>query len=200
MLFPLLRTTKEPQWFNGPYLIEKQSNQGILLESNPYYWDYNHIFFKRIQIEWLPDVKQSYKLFQKGKIDWIGNPFYRLSSEMVIELQGKGELQMKSVARAFWIHINTSCPFLASSKIRQALSLSLDRSLIVNHIDPGSSPLYQPLPSSLSLYPNLFSDNNLPKSKKLFEQGLKEIKSSREGFPSVTLRYHINGNRKSLAE
>ncbi|MFZ0564879.1 MAG: peptide ABC transporter substrate-binding protein, partial [Chlamydiales bacterium] len=200
MLFPMLSTAREPRWFNGPYLIEKQTTQGILLESNPYYWDCHHVTLKSIQIECLSDAKQSYTLFQKGEIDWIGNPFCRLSSEMVVRLQEKGELQTRPVARTLWIYINTSHRFLASSKIRQALSLSIDRSLISKHIYPGNSPLYQPSPSSLSLCPNLFSDNNLPLAKKLFEEGLKEIKFTKETFPILTLSYHITAGRKSLAE
>ncbi|MFZ0565029.1 MAG: peptide ABC transporter substrate-binding protein [Chlamydiales bacterium] len=200
MLFPMLSTSKEPQWFNGPYLIEKQTPQGMLLESNPYYWDCHHIHLKRIQIEWFSDVKQSYTLFQNRKKDWTGNPFGRLSSEMVFQLQEKRELQTKPVARALWIYINTSYPFLASPKIRQALSLAISRSLIVKHIYPGNSPLYQPLPSSLSLSPNLFSDNNLTQAKKLFEEGLKEIKFAKEVFPPLTLSYHLTTGRKPLAE
>ncbi|MFZ0565995.1 MAG: peptide ABC transporter substrate-binding protein, partial [Chlamydiales bacterium] len=200
MLFPMLGTTREPRWFNGPYLIERQKAEGILLESNPYYWDYHHIFFKRVQIEWISDTKQSYTLFQKGKIDWIGNPFCWLSPEMVVELQKKGELQAQPVARTLWIYINTLYPCLASSKIRQALSLSIDRALIVKHIYPGNSPLYQPLPSSLSLCPNLFSDNNLPQAKKLFEEGLKEIKFAKEAFFPLILSYHDIASQIPLAD
>ncbi|MFZ0566000.1 MAG: peptide ABC transporter substrate-binding protein, partial [Chlamydiales bacterium] len=198
---PVTRDETEPTRFNGPFKVEKwERNNLLVLKANPFFWDSDKVSLREIEIQMVEDPLTSFLMYEKQKIDWNGNPFCRLSSEMVIELQEKGELQMKSVARAFWIHINTSCPFLASSKIRQALSLSLDRALIVNHIDPGNSPLFQPLPSSLSLCPNLFSDNNLLEAKKLFEEGLKEIKYSREEFPSVVLSFNINGNRKSLAE
>ncbi|MFZ0566260.1 MAG: peptide ABC transporter substrate-binding protein [Chlamydiales bacterium] len=200
MFFPMLNRAKEPQWFNGPYLIEKQTTQDILLESNPYYWDYPRIFFKSIQIECLSDVKQSYALFQKGEIDWMGSPLCGLTFEMIVQLQAKGELQKKPATRALWIYINTSCPCFVSSKIRKALSLSLDRSLIVKHIYPGDSPLYQPLPSSLSLCQNMFSDNNVRRAKKLFEEGLKEIKSTKEMFPPLTLSYPNTSGRESVAE
>ncbi|MFZ0564814.1 MAG: ABC transporter substrate-binding protein, partial [Chlamydiales bacterium] len=88
----------------------------------------------------------------------------------------------------------------ASSKIRQALSLSIDRSLISKQIDLGNTPLYQPLPSSISLCANLFSDNNITQAKKLFEEGLTEKKIAREAFSPITLSYPNTAGRKSLAE
>jgi len=62
------------------------------------------------------------------------------------------------------------------------------------------SLLPQPLPSSLSLCPHILVDNNLELSKKLFEEGLKEIKCSRETFPPITLSYPYVASFKPLAE
>ncbi|MFZ0564880.1 MAG: peptide ABC transporter substrate-binding protein, partial [Chlamydiales bacterium] len=198
---PIIRDEGEPIRFNGPFKLEKwKRNDHLLLKANPFFWDSDKVSLKEIEIQMVDDSLTSYLMYEKQKIDWVGNPFCKLSSEMIVQLQEKGELRTEPVARTFWIYINTSYPSLASSKIRQALSLSIDRSLITKHIYPGNPPLYQPLPSSLSLCRNLSSDNNLAQAKKLFDEGLKEIKSSRETFPPLTLSYHFTAGRKPLAE
>ncbi|MFZ0566259.1 MAG: peptide ABC transporter substrate-binding protein [Chlamydiales bacterium] len=198
---PVIFDGVEPTRFNGPFKVDKwERNNLLVLKANPFFWDSSKVSLSRIEIQMVSDPHTAFLMYEKQKIDWIGNPFCNLTPEMVIQLQGKGELQTKSVARALWVYINTLHPYLVSSKIRQALSLSLDRSLIANHIFPGNSPLYQPLPTSLSLSPNLFSDNNLRQAKRLFEEGLKEIKATREEFLPLTLSYPNTAGRKSFAE
>ncbi|MFZ0564813.1 MAG: peptide ABC transporter substrate-binding protein [Chlamydiales bacterium] len=198
---PVIREETEPARFNGPFKLGKwKKNDLLVLKANPFFWDSDKVSLREIEIQMVDDPHTSFLMYEKQNIDWIGNPFCNLTSEMVIQLQGKGELQAKSVARTLWVYINTSHPLLSTSKIRQALSLSIDRSLIAKHIYPGNSPLYQPLPLCLSLCPNLFSDNNLKQAKRLFEEGLKEIKSTREEFPILTLSYPNTIGRKSLAE
>ncbi|MFZ0565030.1 MAG: peptide ABC transporter substrate-binding protein [Chlamydiales bacterium] len=198
---PIIRDKTEPTRFNGPFKVGKWTRDTLLvLKANPFFWDHDKVSLSEIEIQMIGDPLTSFLMYEKQEVDWTGNPISRLSSEMIFQLQEKGELQNRSVARALWIYINTSHPYLASSKIRQALSLSIDRSLISEHIYPGNPPLYQPLPYSLSLYPNLFSDNNLTQAKKLFEEGLKEIKFDKETFPPLTLIYHFTAGRKPLAE
>ncbi|MFZ0565031.1 MAG: peptide ABC transporter substrate-binding protein [Chlamydiales bacterium] len=198
---PVTRDETEPTRFNGPFKVGKWTRGSLLvLKANPFFWDHEKVSLREIEIQMVEDPHTSFLMYEKQAIDWTGNPFCRLSSEMAFQLQEKGELKNKSAARALWIYINTSLPHLASSKIRQALSLSIDRSLISEHIYPGNPPLYQPLPFSLSLYPNLFSDDNLLEAKKLFEEGLKEIKLDRRAFPPLTLSYHFTAGRKPLAE
>ena len=119
---------------------------------------------------------------------------------MVLRLQKREELRQQSVAHALWIYLNTQCPSLASTKIRQALSLVIDRSLITERIYPCNIPLYKPLPLSLSLCSKTLSDNNLVRSKLLFEEGLRETQFSRKNFPPLILSYSLIAGRKSLAE
>ncbi|MFZ0565213.1 MAG: peptide ABC transporter substrate-binding protein [Chlamydiales bacterium] len=198
---PVIRNGTEPTRFNGPFKVHKwKRNSLLVLKANPFFWDSSKVSLSEIEIQMVDDPLTTLLMYEKQKIDWIGSPFCKLSSETIFQLQEKGELQNQPVARFLGIYINTSQPFLASSKIRQALSLSIDRSLISKHIDPGSSPLYQPLPSSFSLSPNLFSDNDIAQAKKLFEEGLQEIKSAREIFPFLTLNYPNAACCKPLAE
>ncbi|MFZ0565409.1 MAG: peptide ABC transporter substrate-binding protein, partial [Chlamydiales bacterium] len=137
---PVTRDEAEPTRFNGPFKVERWKRGSLLvLKANPFFWDSDKVPLSEIEIQMVDDPLTSFLMYEKQKIDWIGNPFCWLSSEMVVQLQEKGELQIQPVARTHWVYINTSHPFLSSSKIRQALSLSIDRSLIAQHIIPGNT-------------------------------------------------------------
>ncbi|MFZ0566149.1 MAG: peptide ABC transporter substrate-binding protein [Chlamydiales bacterium] len=198
--FPTIGNTQEPVWFNGPYLIQNHDYKKIVLECNPYYWAHSHIFFKHVHIDYIMDIETSYHLFLEGKIDWMGSPFCTLPSTMVVKLQEREILKKQSVALSLLAYLNTQSSFLRSVKIRKALSLVINRDFITQHIFPHNTPLYKPLPRSLSLAPKTLADDMTNPAKQLFEAGLKEIDSPKKSSPSLILCYPNTPGYKQLAE
>ncbi|MFZ0566150.1 MAG: peptide ABC transporter substrate-binding protein [Chlamydiales bacterium] len=198
---PVERAEAEPAKFNGPFIIDTwKRNNLLVLRKNFHFWDHDKVSLERIEVQMVDDPFTALLMYEKRKIDWIGHPFCQLSSEMAIQLREKQWLRQHPIALALWIYLNNECPTLSSIKVRQSLSLAIDRSLIAGHIFPYSTPLYKPLPLCFSLCSNSLSDNNISQSKHLFEAGLKEIELPKELLPTLTLSYPNTAGHKQLAE
>jgi oligopeptide transport system substrate-binding protein len=184
--FPLFGSLREPKWFNGPYLIREQSQEGILLERNPYFWAAKRPHFEQIDIRMQNSVETTQALFQKGEVDWLGDPLNILSPQQITELKNENKLRKQKVSRRFHIYFNTKHPALCSPLIRRALALSLDRSYICSHIFPDcipSAPFIQ----------------DKEEAKLLFEKGLEQMGLTRETFPPFTFTYSQQTRRGELA-
>jgi oligopeptide transport system substrate-binding protein len=195
---PLFDTSSTyPKVFNGPFVLKKLiPNEKILLKKNPLYFDVKNIKLNNIEISLISNVRTAFKLFQKGKLDFIGNPFTDLPEEII---QNSKEIKTRKVCAPHWIHLNTNHPKLKSKNIRKALSLAVDREYIANHI------LANACPNSLIITKELSALNNSPilkpeeKIQKLFAKGLLEIDCKQKDYV-LTLSYTPVARNAHLAE
>lgn len=184
--FPLFGSMQEPIWFNGPYLIREKNKEGIQLQRNPYFWNAKRIFFEEVNIRWHEDSTAYFPLFQEGKMNWIGDPLNTLTPVLIRQLEHEGKLLRQEACRRFLVYFNTKHPILASTWIRKALSLAIDRSLICSDIFIHSSPLFPLLPDK-------------EEANVYFERGLRELGLTRETFPALTFSYSHQARREKLA-
>jgi oligopeptide transport system substrate-binding protein len=192
---------KEPRQFNGPFLIKEWRRGDYLqLAPNPYYWDHEHISLKQIDILMVQNVMTAFSLFEKNEVDWTGYPLGVLPAELVNHLQVQNILISQPVARAYWMFLNTEKTHLSSPSIRRALSLALNRSIIATHVMVDGRPLSKPIPSMLLPSSAIPLKEDLLEAQAEFEQGLKELGLTKETFPSLTINYSQQANRKSFAE
>ncbi len=56
---------------NGPFLITSKSDQEIVLDKNPYYWDAVNLGIDRIRIRFIDDKTQATDQYLAGHIDWV---------------------------------------------------------------------------------------------------------------------------------
>lgn len=176
VFFPLFGSHQEPKWFNGPYLVQERKRHSITIKRNPYFWNTQGQFFESMEISWEYDLSKTFELFQENKIDFIGDPIGNLKPEMLEVLHRQGALQKAATQRDYLLFFKTTHPLLSSSKIRRALSISIDRKMICKTCCPGSIPYSPEKPL-------------LEEASRLFEEGLKELKISKEEFPILTFSY-----------
>lgn len=201
--FPIYtHTEKEPTVFNGPFIVDEwKKSSHLSLKPNPEYWDRKNIALNKIEISFIEDINTAYSLFEKGDIDWIGVPFCPLSAEIIAHEKMKKRLKSQPIGRSFWIFLNTEEPLLASSTIRKALSLAVDRSAITDHILIGGCPSFKPL--SAKLLPRTSDSTiqeNAEQAKSEFETGLLELGLDRKSCPPLEISYSQQSMRKQLAE
>lgn len=193
LFFPVLE--EAPTVFNGPFLVDSwKCDDCLILKCNPYFWDYSNIGIDRIEITMITNPQCLLPLFEKGEIDWIGNPICALDPEQMIHIK-KNSVDS---SRFFWLYLNTQFYPLSSPHIRRALSLSLNREDICRHILIGDQALYTPLPTLLSALEPIIE--NEEDAKIIFQKGLEDLQLSKETFPPLTLRCFYGAGVKPLAE
>ncbi len=183
---PLFGSLREPKWFNGPYLIREQTEEKILLERNPYFWDAERIYFDQIEMRKEANPRTLFRLFQQGEIDWYGEPFHSLSTDQIRELQKKQLIAKLNVKRQFVLYFNTKHPLLSSSFARKAFSLCLDRSYITARFFPYSLPSEPKGASKVE-------------ARQLMKKALKELGLSQGNTPPLTFSYCDPQHKEAFA-
>ena len=83
--------------FNGPYMLGSwKKGDTLVLEANPFFWDHEGVRLKRVEIFMVKDSATAFSLYQEGIIDWIGDPFSWLPSEILASEIAEGRLFKKS--------------------------------------------------------------------------------------------------------
>ena len=194
---PLKAPTEEPTVFNGPFVIKKwEKGISLQLEPNTLFWNRSSVHLPQINISCVTDPMTALYLYEKGQIDWIGDPISPISNEATVQLREKGLALARPVDRFYWIYLNPSHPLLQSVKIRKALYLSINREEITKHIFQGAEPLLTPVHQSVIPYKP--EQEDLERARCLFKEGLEELNI--HNTPSFTLSYAQYANVKPLAE
>jgi len=199
--FPLFVPFKEKEgevFGSGPYMVAQwQKDACLTLKLNPFFWDHDHMHIKNVKISMIKDEMTAFYLYEKGEIDWIGDPFSPLPSDTLASEIAKGSLSKQPIIRPLWIYLNTEVFPLSSPLIRHALSSVINRRLIAEHIFIGTDALFTPLPKCFSSEASDPNDDDLAKGQKLFQEGLKELGLTKETFPPITLSCcHLNKHKK----
>jgi len=196
-LFPAPKhiAEKDPKWCtkpefvcNGPFMLSKwRINSEINLVKNPLYWDKEHVYLDGIDLLICQNHQTALSLFEKGDLDWVGDPFMRISYDCSYPiLKEKGPDTMSY----FFVFNTEKYPF-NNKKFRKALSYAIDRSAIVENVfhdtaQPRMSVL--PFPLRLNKEP-YFQDNNTNLAKRLFEESLEDMGETIESLPEIELLY-----------
>lgn len=135
----------------GPFSLKnwKLKNE-IVLEPNPTYWDRQQVKIKQIKFLVIADSQTCMHMYESGDIDWLGSPLTPLPIEANESLAARGLLQVYSGSSTYWLHCNLRHPLLKNAKARQALSMALDRSTLVQSLGLQHEPAYRLVPPVLS--------------------------------------------------
>ncbi|MFZ0565842.1 MAG: ABC transporter substrate-binding protein, partial [Chlamydiales bacterium] len=110
-----------------------------------------------------------------GEYDWVGEPFSRLTNEMIDQLKQLKQIQKRAVVRPFWLYLNTKDKVLKSNLIRQAIAHCIDRVSITQNSLREDTPLFTPTPSRISSNTHFFPGKDPEKAKILFKEGLSKL-------------------------
>lgn len=187
---------------NGAFkLVHWQPKFNIKFEKNPYYWENSEINLQCIDMSVIADVSTEVLLFEKQHIDWLGQPWApNILPEARDKLIAENKLSSYEVAGTCWLLINTESFPLNNVKLRQALSLALNKESIIKYILKGNqTSATSALPKSLSSLPKYLLDTqaNISLAKKLFDEALLELNLTTDSFPQITLIYPSSNTRRA---
>ncbi len=111
----------------GPFVLTKWDHeQQLVLEKNPNYWDAANVKLDKVTLNIVKDPSTGLNLFESGKTDYAD-----IKGEDMKNYEGKPELMMKSELVTGYLNFQQKkVPAFANKKVRQALSMAIDRSLI----------------------------------------------------------------------
>lgn len=160
---------------NGPFrLVRRLHADSLQLEKNELFWDKEQVSLEHIFIRVERDPLRTLRLFERGEIDWLGEPLCDIPTDFVGAQDPR--LHSKESSAIHWYMLNTQNILLSSAKVRWALSLAIDRQTAIQKYGPGGGlPSCSVLPRHISLVqppPLAYSPD---KAKRLFQEGLAEL-------------------------
>jgi ABC-type oligopeptide transport system substrate-binding subunit len=139
---------------NGPFALKEwQLGARIVLERSRSYWDARSVRLERAVFYLAEDANTFLNLYKAGELDTMTSgllPPYALRV-----LKDKRDYQSGPYLLSYFLLVNTSRPPLSDRRVREALSLALDRDQICNRVlRAGQKPLTALTPSDFGgLYP-----------------------------------------------
>lgn len=199
---PLFNVSEEePIHFNGPFqLKERVRDQKLCFKKNCHYWDEQNIELEEICFLMVKDPMTAFAMYEKGELDLVGDPFSPLPFDVIPSLENSSQLKSKLISRIFYLLLNTNQYPLCNKSLRRALSLSIDRDQLAEHLFFGEIPSVSSIPTTLSF----FNDTEFKKSNSetlaIFEEALLELGLTRDTFPKLIFSYAELSGQKKLAE
>jgi oligopeptide transport system substrate-binding protein len=185
---------------NGPFILKEHVFKShITLERNPSYWDKDSVKNAVLSFPIVEDPTTAYTLFQKGELDWYGDPCGLIPLETLAELQPS--LIKKKSGGLYWLVTCTEKPSLASAKIRRALASAINRRELVHFINGGEEPAFSVLPPFMTMLDTPpFKDGDVGEAQKLFREGCEELGYTTETYPHLSITHWAEPVSKIIAE
>lgn len=138
---------------NGPYtLTEWASNDHITIVKNPKFYDAGNVHIDRVIFYPTTDYPAALKRLRAGELDIQE----RMPQQQINWLRANmpGLLRLKPILSIEYLVMNMTMKPFDDPRVREALTLSVDRETIVNKIDHvGEPPAYNMVPPGTANYP-----------------------------------------------
>jgi oligopeptide transport system substrate-binding protein len=183
---------------NGPFLLKSwQLADRVVVLANPYYWDKDQVALKGIHFVCMQDADTEEKAFRSGQLHLTESCSAAQKIKPAAQLANK--VQHVASLGTWCYSLNTTRPPFDDVRVRQALSLALDRKLVcAAALGAHTRPAYTFVPPGLAGYTcSQPVQEDLAQAKVLLAQaGYPEGK----GFPEVRLLYNSSPSNQTLAQ
>lgn len=214
-LFPVYRPAVEkygdkwatkPETYigNGPFkMVKWVHNNQIEFVKNPYYWDAANVKLNKLIFTLVDSEKTELTMWETGQIDSTnGAP-----ASDIPRLKKEGKLHIGDDLGNYYYMFNTKIKPLDDARVRKALSLAIDRKLIVENVTraeqvPALAFVPYGMPDVKSgadfrrTAGNYFKEDVAAAKKLLADAGYPDGK----GFPTLNILYNTSDNHKRIAE
>lgn len=189
-------TTSTHLTYNGPYLLKNWGGTDDTWTEvkNPKYWNAKNVHIKKITYQVVKDNSTAMNLFKSGKIDDVDlTGQYAQSAK-----QQKGYHIVKQSFQDYLSLNRKRVPAFKNTKIRQALSMAINRSEFIKKVlGDGSTPATSAVASSMYYNDKTGQDFatatlkggygqytkfDLKRARQLFQAGMKELGKKQLSF------------------
>jgi oligopeptide transport system substrate-binding protein len=127
---------------NGAYTLKEAIvNSKIIVEKNPKYWDSAAVHLTKVTYLPIENTNADLKMFQSGETDWTSalppGSYAQLRSTYPTDIRNSPLLALG------YYSLNNNDPMLKDVRVRKALSMVIDRDLLVEKVmAAGQTPQY----------------------------------------------------------
>lgn len=182
---------------NGPFVLtEWQINSHIRVEKSPTYWDVATTRLNAIVFYPIDNQTTEERMFRDGQLHFTYD--VPLDKVPVYLAEDPELIEVTPYLGTYFYLINTTRPPLDDVRVRRALALSVDRTLLVETVTQG---IYQPgysvvPPGTMGYQPPKLFDYDPEEAKRLMaEAGYP----NGEGFPGFTILYNTLEQHQKIA-
>lgn len=183
---------------NGPFqLADWKINEYIRVVKNENYWDRQSTRLNEIIFYPTESRDAEGRAFEAGQLHIT--EAVPSSKVGYYREQKNPALNIDQYLGTYYLQLNTRKPPLSDSRVRKALSLVIDRRLIVEQITQGDQqPAWYFTPPGMDGYdPKISGEIDRARARKLLsEAGFP----NGEGFPVLTYLYNTSENNKTIGE
>lgn len=127
---------------NGAYVLaDWQPNNRIVLLKNARYWNASHVAIEKVTYVPIEDDGTALRMYQAGQFDYT----YRIPSGLYGQVHERfgSELRTGMQIATYFYSLDNRDPVFKDKRVRQALSMVLDRELLTKRLlQAGEAPLY----------------------------------------------------------
>lgn len=195
---------------NGAFVMtEWKRNNSITLVPNENYHARDEIKFNKITFTMVNDSNSELNMYDTNKVDYAGAPTGQLPIDQYKTIADKydDEFKIKGTASLYYYLFNTTEKPFDNAKIRQALSMAVERTQITEKVTMGGQiPAFGVVPPGItgtegefrSEYSDAYFTEDIEQAKQLLAEGLKE--SGLTALPEFTLKYNTSEGNQKVAE
>ncbi|MDA2386059.1 peptide ABC transporter substrate-binding protein [Bacillus cereus] len=189
--------------YNGPFVLEKwKHEQEFQLKKNATYWDQKKVKLDEINFHIVKDTMTAVNLYESGDLDRVP-----INSQVVDKYKGNKELHISSDPGIAMLRFNEKKTALANKKVRQSISLALNKDDFVAHfINNGAKPASGLVPvghvnevtgKDFRKENGDLSSYDLQNAQKIWEEAKKELEVEQVNLEFLTFE---QDNAKRMAE
>ncbi|MGI9261689.1 MAG: peptide ABC transporter substrate-binding protein [Woeseiaceae bacterium] len=187
---------------NGAYrLVTWEVGSYIEIERNEHYWDDGSTSIDRVRHYVTPQPMVELNRYRAGELDITRTIPPELFAEM--KDQRPDEVRVSSALGIYYYGFNLEKePFASNAKLRQALSLAIDRDVIVSLVGRGEQAAYSWVPPGTANYdPQLYSWSRMSQEerKRRAQQLYEEAGFGRDEPLTLEVRYNTNETHRQIA-
>jgi len=181
---------------NGAYRLERWvPHTGLTVVPNRKYWDQRSVRLARITFLPLENNAAGYRLYKRGEADWMTS----VPLDEIDEARARKDFHNEMNLGTYFYRLNVTDPALQDARVRRALALAVDRTVLVKRVLPGSLvPAYSFTPPLSSYTPPVFAakDDSETARQLLAEAGFP----GGQNLPPLTILFNTGETNRKVGE
>jgi oligopeptide transport system substrate-binding protein len=190
---------------NGPFkLVNWVHHEKLEFAPNPYYWNRRKVKLTKLIFYTVEEQSTALTMFETGQVDLVDE----IPTPEMPRLKAAGILKFTPWLGTYYYMFNVKKPPLDDVRVRQALTLAIDRAQLIKYVVKGGQrpalafvpyglPDATPQSSFRQVGGIFFKDGDLVKAKKLLAAaGYGDLKK----LPTLEILYNTSEAHKQVAE